>query len=103
MAAGLAQRIRRKPMLVNRQIVHNADLQREVDELKSQTNDRLQVVFEALDQLFAMEERPKRCCQRTSCGVCCEEKEELVRGMELIRAPDKFRFYLKVVTFTEKD
>jgi erythromycin esterase-like protein len=40
--------------------VNSAELKREVDELKKQTNDRFQVVFETLDHLLAIDEKPKR-------------------------------------------
>lgn len=36
------------------------ELREELDELKRQTNDRFQVVFETLDYLLAVEEKPKR-------------------------------------------
>jgi hypothetical protein len=36
------------------------ELREELDELKRQTNDRFQVVFETLDQLLDIEEKPKR-------------------------------------------
>jgi hypothetical protein len=40
--------------------VNSAELKLELDELKRQTNDRFQVVFETLDHLLAIEEKPKR-------------------------------------------
>ena len=40
--------------------VNSAELKRELDELKRQTNDRFQVVFETLDHLLAVEVQPKR-------------------------------------------
>ncbi len=36
------------------------ELREELDELKRQTNDRFQVVFETLDHLLGVEEKPKR-------------------------------------------
>jgi hypothetical protein len=41
-------------------ILESKELKRELDELKRQTNDRFQVVFETLDHLLAVEEKPKR-------------------------------------------
>ncbi len=38
----------------------NKELKREVDELRKQTDDRFQVVFETLDQLLFVETKPKR-------------------------------------------
>lgn len=38
----------------------NAELRRELEEMKRQTNDRFNVVFETLDHLLAVEEFPKR-------------------------------------------
>jgi len=38
----------------------SAELRRELEEMKRQTNDRFQIVFETLDHLLAVEERPKR-------------------------------------------
>jgi hypothetical protein len=35
-------------------------IRQELDELKRQTNDRFQVVFETLDQLLVVEDKPKR-------------------------------------------
>jgi len=40
--------------------VDSIELKREVEELKKQTNDRFHVVFETLDHLLAVEEKPKR-------------------------------------------
>ena len=40
--------------------LNNAELQRELEEMKRQTNDRFQIVFEALDQLLAVQDQPKR-------------------------------------------
>jgi len=40
--------------------LNNAELQRELEEMKRQTNDRFQIVFETLDHLLAVEDRPKR-------------------------------------------
>jgi hypothetical protein len=36
------------------------ELQRELSELKQQTNDRFQIVFETLDHLLAIDDKPKR-------------------------------------------
>jgi len=41
-------------------ILESKELKRELDELKRQTNDRFQVVFETLDHLLAVEVQPKR-------------------------------------------
>ena len=41
-------------------LLGNKELQQELDEMKRQTNDRFQIVFETLDYLLAVEERPKR-------------------------------------------
>ncbi len=49
--------------------VNSSELRRELDELKRQTNDRFQVVFETLDHLLAAEEKPKR-----KIGFTAEEK-----------------------------
>jgi len=38
----------------------SAELRRELDELKRQTNDRFQIVFETLDHLLAVDVQPKR-------------------------------------------
>ena len=38
----------------------NKDLRREFEEMKRETNDRFQIVFETLDQLLAVEARPRR-------------------------------------------
>jgi hypothetical protein len=38
----------------------STELKQELEELKKQTNDRFQVVFETLDHLLAVEEKPKR-------------------------------------------
>lgn len=44
-----------------RQMIYTSkELKRELNELKQQTNDRFQIVFEALDQLLAVKDRPKR-------------------------------------------
>jgi hypothetical protein len=40
--------------------VNSSELKRELDDLKRQTNDRFQVVFETLDHLLAVKEQPKR-------------------------------------------
>jgi len=45
---------------LRRMFLHDAVLKKELDELKSQTNDRFQVVFETLDHLLAIEEKPRR-------------------------------------------
>ena len=36
------------------------DIKQELDEMKRQTNDRFQIVFETLDHLLAVEDQPKR-------------------------------------------
>ena len=41
-------------------LLESKELRRELDELKQQTNDRFQIVFETFDHLLAVEERPKR-------------------------------------------
>lgn len=41
-------------------ILESKELRCELDELKQQTNDRFQIVFETLDQLLAVEARPRR-------------------------------------------
>jgi hypothetical protein len=41
-------------------LLGNKELRQELDELKRQTNDRFQIVFETLDHLLAVEDRPKR-------------------------------------------
>jgi len=41
-------------------LIGSKELRRELDELKHQTNDRFQIVFEALDQLLAVQDQPKR-------------------------------------------
>ena len=41
-------------------LLESKELKRELDELKRQTNDRFQVVFETLDHLLAVEVQPKR-------------------------------------------
>jgi hypothetical protein len=44
-----------------RQMIYTSkELKRELNELKQQTNDRFQIVFEALDQLLAVQDQPKR-------------------------------------------
>jgi hypothetical protein len=40
--------------------VDSIELKQELEELRKQTNDRFQVVFETLDHLLAVEEKPKR-------------------------------------------
>ena len=45
---------------LRRMFLHNAALKKELDELKHQTNDRFQVVFDTLDHLLALDEKPKR-------------------------------------------
>jgi len=40
--------------------VNSSGLRQELDELRRLTNDRFQVVFETLDHLLAVEEKPKR-------------------------------------------
>jgi len=41
-------------------LIDSKELRCELDELKHQTNDRFQIVFEALDQLLAVQDQPKR-------------------------------------------
>jgi len=41
-------------------LLDNKELRHELEEMKRQTNDRFQIVFETLDHLLALEERPKR-------------------------------------------
>jgi hypothetical protein len=41
-------------------LLGNKELRQEIEEMKRQTNDRFQIVFETLDHLLAVEERPKR-------------------------------------------
>ena len=38
----------------------SGELRRELEEMTRQTNDRFQIVFETLDHLLAVEDRPKR-------------------------------------------
>ncbi len=45
---------------LRRKLLDSKELRREHDELKRQTNDRFQVVFETLDYLLAVEVQPKR-------------------------------------------
>jgi hypothetical protein len=40
--------------------LNSTELKQELEELKKQTNDRFQVVFETLDHLLAIEDKPKR-------------------------------------------
>jgi len=41
-------------------LLESRELRQELEELKHQTNDRFQVVFETLDHLLAIEDKPKR-------------------------------------------
>jgi len=41
-------------------ILENEDIRKELAELKKQTDDRFQVVFETLDHLLSVEDKPKR-------------------------------------------
>jgi len=41
-------------------LLGNKELRQEIEEMKRQTNDRFQVVFETLDHLLALDEKPKR-------------------------------------------
>jgi hypothetical protein len=41
-------------------LIDSKELRCELDELKHQTNDRFQIVFEALDQLLVVQDQPKR-------------------------------------------
>lgn len=49
--------------------VDSAEIRRDLNELKPETNDRFQVVFETLDHLLAVEDTPKR-----KIGFTAEEK-----------------------------
>jgi hypothetical protein len=40
--------------------LNNTTLRRELEEMKRQTNDRFHIVFETLDHLLAVEDKPKR-------------------------------------------
>lgn len=41
-------------------VLDNKKFKRELEELRKQTDERFQIVFETLDQLIAIEEKPKR-------------------------------------------
>jgi hypothetical protein len=41
-------------------LIDSKELRRELTDLKQQSNDRFQIVFETLDHLLAVEDRPKR-------------------------------------------
>jgi hypothetical protein len=41
-------------------IFDNAELRKEIEELRGETEDKFQIVFEALDQLLAHDEKPKK-------------------------------------------
>jgi hypothetical protein len=41
-------------------LLGNKELRQEIEEMKRQTNDRFQVVFETLDHLLALDDKPKR-------------------------------------------
>jgi hypothetical protein len=45
---------------LRRMFLNIAAFKQELEELKRQTNDRFQVVFETLDHLLAVEDKPKR-------------------------------------------
>ena len=45
---------------LRKMLLGNKELRQELEEIKRQTNDRFQIVFETLDHLLAVEERPKR-------------------------------------------
>jgi hypothetical protein len=45
---------------LRRIFLNNEALKGEIDELKKQTNDRFQIVFETLDHLLALDDKPKR-------------------------------------------
>jgi hypothetical protein len=56
-------------------IVDNAELRKEVEELRSETEDKFQIVFEALDQLLAHNEKPKKKIGFTAKERKCEYGE----------------------------
>jgi hypothetical protein len=41
-------------------VLSNRELRQELEEMKLQTNDRFQIIFETLDHLLAVAEQPKR-------------------------------------------
>ena len=41
-------------------LLESKELRQEFEEMRRQTNDRFQIVFETLDHMLAVEERPKR-------------------------------------------
>ncbi len=41
-------------------ILDNADLRKELEDLKQKSDERFQVVFETLDQLLSVESKPKK-------------------------------------------
>jgi hypothetical protein len=41
-------------------LLGNKELRQELEEMKRQTNDRFQIVFETLDHLLAVEDKPKQ-------------------------------------------
>jgi len=45
---------------LRQKLLASRELRQELDELKSQTNNRFKIVFETLDHLLAIEEKPKR-------------------------------------------
>ncbi|MFH2046806.1 MAG: hypothetical protein ABIK92_16870 [Pseudomonadota bacterium] len=45
---------------LSRMLLENADLRKELEELKKITEDRFQVVFETLDHMLVVESKPKK-------------------------------------------
>jgi len=45
---------------LRRFVLDNKALRRELEDLKQQTENRFQIVFETLDRLIAIDEKPKR-------------------------------------------
>ncbi len=41
-------------------VINNKEFQKELQELKNQTDERFQIVFETLDHILKVENRPKR-------------------------------------------
>jgi len=58
-------------------VLGNKELRQELEEMKRQTNDRFQIVFETLDHLLAVEERPKR-----KIGFTAKEKRAAYCGKQ---------------------
>ena len=53
-------RIIRAFVKIRQFVLENNELKKELDELRKQTDDRFQIVFETLDRLIAIEGKPKR-------------------------------------------